>query len=209
MGMMREAMAAAVGLVLVAGAVHAQPTRPQTAPKAPTAAGQPLGEAERTAVEELQAAQKQLDTDGARVLAASPDGRRRVADAIARQLGVPEKLVNELRARRMGYGEATITLALAQQLLKRERGLTLQQAIDRVLALRASHGWGVVARDLGLKLGDVVSDVKRADKQLAKLDAVRTARAEKQERTAVPGKPARPDRIERPARPEKVDRNPR
>jgi hypothetical protein len=174
--------AAMLGLGLGVGVAEAQPA---TSRAAATAAARPLSEADSKAGEELQAAQTRLDVAGARVMAASPDGRRRVAETIARSLGVPDKAVSELRARRVSYGEATVTLAVSQHLLRRERGLTQAQAIERIAALRRSHGWGVVGRDLGVRLGDVVGDVKKVDAQLAKLDSTRTAR--------VPG-PARPVR---------------
>ena len=193
---------AAFGLALAVAAVQAQPAKPVTVPKSPSASATPLTDAERKTVEELQVAQKRLDTDAARVMAASPDGRRRVAEAIASQFGVPDnKIVNDLRARRMGYGEVTIALALAQQLTKRDRTLTQHQALDKLVARRkAAQGWGVVARDLGLKLGDVISDVKKADKQLAKLDAARLARAEGQDKTARADKPSKPEKVDRTTR---------
>lgn len=192
----------AFGLALAVAAVQAQPAKPVTVPKSPSASATPLTDAERKTVEELQVAQKRLDTDAARVMAASPDGRRRVAEAIASQFGVPDnKIVNDLRARRMGYGEVTIALALAHQLTKRDRTLTQHQALDKLVARRkAAQGWGVVARDLGLKLGDVISDVKKADKQLAKLDAVRLARAERQDTTARADKPSKPEKVDRTTR---------
>jgi hypothetical protein len=109
-------------------------------------------------------------------------------------------VVNDLRAKKMGYGEVSIALALSQQLMRRERALTQQQALDKVLASRKSGGWGGVARDLGLKLGQVVSEVKAADKQVAKLDVVKAARAEKIDKLAKAEKP------EKPAKPEKVDK---
>jgi hypothetical protein len=190
--------AAVFGLALAVAAVQAQPAQPQTAPRPPSAAAsKSLTEAERKLVDELGAEQKQLDTDGARVMAASPDGRRRVAETIGKQFGVPEKVVNDVRARKLSYSDVTIALALSQQLTKREKGLTRPQAIDRIVTLRKSgQSWGVAARDLGLRLGDVIGEVKKTDKQLAKLDAVRIARAEKQARpekavtTAISRRPA-------------------
>jgi hypothetical protein len=202
---------AVVGVALAVAAVGAQPARPQTvaaksqtvAAKAPGA--KPLTDAERKTVEELLAEQKRLDSDSARVMAAAPDGRRRVTEAIAGQFGVADKVVDELRARKMGYGEVSITLALSQQLMK--TGLSQQQAIDKVLGMRKSGmGWGVVARDLGLKLGRVISDVKRADTQLVKLDAVNAAKTEKVEKVAKVEKPGKPEKMERPTKPEKADR---
>jgi hypothetical protein len=103
-----------------------------------------------------------------------------VAETIARSLGVSGKVVNDLRGRRLTYGDVTIALSLSQQLVKRERGLGQSQALDRLVALRkAGQGWGVVARDLGLKLGEVIGDIKRTDRELTKLDTIRLARKER------------------------------
>jgi hypothetical protein len=129
----------------------------------------PLTPAERKLSEELWAEQRKVDSD-TRALAASADGRKRVAEAIAKQMDVSDKLVTDLRGRKLGYGEVTVALALSRQLMKRDK-LTQQQALDRVLAPRRSGmGWGAIARDLGLKLDDALSDVKKTDKRLAKLD---------------------------------------
>lgn len=150
--------------------------KPPTAVK-PQASAKPLTGAERKTSEELWVEQKQLETVGARVAAATPDGRRRVAETIAKQFNVPEKLVDDLRGRKIGYGELTVAMALSQQLIKRDK-VTQQQALEKVLGLRKSgHGWGVIARDLGLKLGDAVIAVKKTDKQLAKLDTGKTIKA--------------------------------
>lgn len=169
-----------LAVALVAAAAQAQP-KPQPAAKTqPAAQAKPLTDSERRVADELTAEQKRLDTDSARVFASSPDGRRRVPETIARQFNVPEKVVNDLRAKRMSYGEVTIALALSQQLMKRDKALGQQQALDRVMAMRKpGQGWGVVARDLGLKLDDVVGDVKRTDKQLSKFDTVRAAKADR------------------------------
>jgi hypothetical protein len=150
--------------------------RMQTTVK-PQASAKPLTDAERKTSEELWVEQKQLETVGARVAAATPDGRRRVAETIAKQFNVPEKLVNDLRGRKIGYGELTVAMALSQQLIKRDK-VTQQHALEKVLGLRKSgHGWGIIARDLGLKLSDAVSAVKKTDKQLAKLDTGKTTKA--------------------------------
>lgn len=148
--------------------------KPQAAAK-PQAAMKPLTDAERKISEELWVEQKKLDADSVRVTSATPDGRRRVAETIAKQFDVPEKLVNDLRGRKVGYGEITAALALAQQLMKRDK-VTRQQALDSILGARKSGlGWGAIARGLGLKLGDVVRDVKKTDTQLAKLAPVKAA----------------------------------
>ena len=152
--------------------------KPAPAAKPPAAAkptANALTEAERKTSEELYLETKKLDTDSGRVKAATPDGRRRVAETIAKQFNVPEKLVNDLRGRKVADGEITAALALSQQLMKHDK-VSRQQALDRILAARKSgQGWGAIARNLGLKLGDVVTDVKKTDKQLAKLTTVKVA----------------------------------
>ena len=165
---------AAVGLALFAASAHAQPAKPPSTVGKPAASVKPLTESERKTAEELQAAQRQLDTDSARVMVGTPDGRRRVPEAIAKQFGVSDKVVTDLRARRLGYGEASVVLALSRQLMKRDR-LSQTQALDRLLARRAS-GWAVVARDLGLTLTDVIAEVKKTDAQLPKLTVARATK---------------------------------
>jgi hypothetical protein len=136
----------------------------------------PLTEAERKVSEELSAEQKKLDSDSARVAAASPDGRHRVTDAIAKQIDVPEKLVTDLRGRKIAYGDIIAALALSQQMMKRDK-VTRQQALDNLLAARKSgQGWAALARDRSLKLAAVVGEVKKTDKQLAKLVVVKATR---------------------------------
>ena len=139
----------------------------QAVAKAP-AAVRPLTAAERKVSEELWVEQRKVDSD-TRAVAAKPDGRKRIAEAIAREMKVSEQLVTDLHGRKLGYGEITVALALSQQLMKREK-VTQQQALDRVLGPRKSgQGWAAIARDLGLKLDDVLSDVRKTDKRLAKL----------------------------------------
>ena len=148
--------------------------KPQTVAKVhavakPTMAVKPLTPAERKMSEELWAEQRKVDAD-TRAVAASADGRKRIAEAIAKQMDVTDKLVMDLRGRKLGYGELTVALGMSRQLMKRDK-MTQQQALDRVLGPRRSgQGWGSIARDLGLKLDDVLSDVKKTDKRLAKLE---------------------------------------
>ena len=155
---------------------------------------------------QLQREARQLDADAGRA-SNTPDGQRRVTERIANQFNVQPSVVTDLRNRKLGFGGATIALALSQELMKRDPTLTQQAALERIVAERqAGKGWGVIAHDLGLKLGPVVSEVKKAGKP----DKV--ARAEKGEKAEKPDKPARPekvdkiDKIEKPARAEKPGR---
>ena len=153
--------------------------KPAPAAKPPAAAkptANALTEAERKTSEELYLETKKLDTDSARVVAAAPDGRRRVAEMIAKQFNVPEKMVTELRGRKLNWGEVTATLAASQQLMKHDK-ISRQQAVDRILAARKSgQGWASLSRGFGLKVADLLSDVKKTDKQVAKLVLVKASR---------------------------------
>jgi hypothetical protein len=96
--------------------------------------------------------------------------------------------------------------------MKRDTTLGQQAALDKIVAERqAGKGWGVIAHDLGLKLGPVVSEVKKAGKateQVAgKPDKVAgVEKSEKAEKIEKPDKPEKIEKIERPAKPEKPGR---
>jgi hypothetical protein len=160
---------------------------------------------------QLQREASQLDADAARA-SNTPDGQRRVTERIANQFKVQPSVVSDLRSRKLGFGGATIALALSQELMKRDSTLSQQAALDRIVAQRqAGKGWGVIAHDLGLKLGHVVSEVKKADKaaehiagkpeKLAKAD--KSDKTEKLEKPEHPAKPEKLEKIEKPARPDK------
>jgi hypothetical protein len=137
---------------------HAQSIRPLTA-------------AERKVVDELLVEQKRLDADSAHMMAATPDGRRRVTETIAKHFKVQEPIVNRLRARKITYGEVGVALALSRELMKRDAKLTQQQAAEKVVSLRKSgESWGGVARESGVKLDPVVGEIKRLDALFPRAD---------------------------------------
>jgi hypothetical protein len=147
---------------------------------------------------QLQADAKQLDADAARA-ASTPDGQRRLDERLAKQFGVDASVVSGLRNRNLSPGQATIALALSQQLMKQDKTLSQQQALDKIVADRqAGQGWGEIAHGLGLKLGRVVSEVKKADKA-----ADHVARADKVDHVAKVDKPDKPEKMDKPDKPEK------
>jgi hypothetical protein len=78
-----------------------------------------------------------------------------------------------------------------------------------VLASRESGGWGKVAQQYGLKLGPVLSQIKRADKEVSGIERAgrdKVARTERAERRERPDRPERPEKIERPEKPERPDK---
>jgi DNA-directed RNA polymerase specialized sigma24 family protein len=97
----------------------------------------------------------------------------------------------------LGYGEIYISLALAQELASAS-GMQPEDALNEVLGRRIEgQGWGAIAKDFDLKLGQVVSRARSGNERLA-------AALTRPER---PAKPERPVRPERPERPERGGRN--
>lgn len=90
----------------------------------------------------------------------------------------------------MGNGNVKIALALAEADLKKQGVANptpeqIKAEMTKILQERADHkGWGVIAKERGFKVGDLM----RADKP------ERQARADKVERPERPEKPERPDR---------------
>ena len=165
--------ASVLGAAIVVGAL--MQARTQASPRMqaavrtvppPQPVVRPLTEAERRTSESLWVEQKQLEADVARAVAA-PGGRARVSGVIGTQLGVPEKVVGELRERKVSYGELTVALALSRQLMKHEK-VTLAKAVDRILALRASgQGWAAIAGSLGLKLAETLEQVQKVHTRIS------------------------------------------
>jgi hypothetical protein len=157
---------------------------------------------------QLQADVKQLDADAERA-SSTPDGQRRLNERLAKQFNVDQKVVTNLRERHFSYGQSTIALALSQQLMKQDKNLSQQDALDRIVAERqAGKGWGVIAHEMGLKLGQVVSDVEKADKA-AEHVAGKPSKDQNMAKIDKPDKPEKmdkPDKPEKPARPEKPGR---
>jgi hypothetical protein len=80
----------------------------------------------------------------------------------------PSQSVTAARNLKMGYGETMIAGSLAAELYEKDPATypTYDAAYQKVLDLRSkgnrTTGWGVVAKDLGVKLGPVVREMKSA-----------------------------------------------
>ncbi|MDQ7837502.1 MAG: hypothetical protein RDU59_03295 [Thermodesulfobacteriota bacterium] len=78
----------------------------------------------------------------------------------------PSQSVTAARDLKMGHGETMIAGALAAELYEKDPATypTYDAAYQKVLDLRSkgdrTTGWGVVAKDLGVKLGPVVREMK-------------------------------------------------
>lgn len=97
----------------------------------------------------------------------------------------------------------TIALALSQQLMKQDKTQTLTQqaALDKILADRqAGKGWGVIAHQYDLKLSQVISEVKKADKAAEHIAGKPDATVAKVDKLDKPEKPEKPAKPEKPGR---------
>ncbi len=126
------------------------------------------------------------------------------ANGTPRELTVQD--VQDLRAKRLGFGEISILLALTAK----QTGST-PKAVNEILAMRQrGEGWGQLARDLGYRnLGSVIASVKATDKGLAKVGTERARQPEKAAGVDKPDKmdkPDKPERIQRVERPERPGR---
>lgn len=171
---------------------------------------------------ELQSVKQQLDTE----TVARPSGKQ--AETLAKQFQVEVKTVEQLRSAKQGWGEISIRMALAQELVKTDLKTypTMTEALRKVGDLRAQgSGWGVIAKDLGFKLGPVVSEMRHVRNEMRaemrNADPDRSSKVSKQEmgherlkierehkgdRMDRVERIERPERMEKPERPERPDR---
>jgi len=160
----------------------------------------------------MQAMQRETDNDVVK------RGQQKHIELLSKQFQLPGSEIEKLRNGGQGWGEVTIRLALADNLTKTDptNFPTLSAAQERIETLRnEGKGWGSISKELGFKLGPLVSDVRHSMNELRRDlrpdqltvgkgddrgDIKREARVERMERAQ------RPERLERPERPEKPER---
>lgn len=152
--------------------------------------------------EEKSREEKKLETAGGELdkSAVEDEGQPRVTDKIQTQYGVDGARVQALRDRKLGYGEVSIVLGLAQSL---PGGIT-DANVDKIMALRQGPpvmGWGKIAKSLDLKLGPVQSKVKKISSDLKKDKKALKEKSEKSERADKPEKHEKHEKMEKPERP--------
>jgi hypothetical protein len=178
--------------------------------------GGPVQAQSQTDEARMKTMQQEADQD------ALKRGQTAHAELLAKQFQLPTSEVEKLRSSGQGWGEVTIQLALADKLVKTDptNYPNLNVALERIGSLRNDGmGWGNISKELGFKLGPVVSDVRHSlndlrrdlrteDFKNGKVDKQDT-RVELADRGQRPERPERPQRPERPERPEKPERNSR
>ncbi len=141
-----------------------------------------------------------LDND-----AVNPEKEKTVVDRLKAEFKVEDIRIQSLRDQKLGYGEIAIVLALAQ---KMPGGITDANVLA-IMTLRQGPpvmGWGQIAKKQGLKLGAVVSKVKKIGTSARKQFTTETANRNKKERLEKSGRPDKPERPEKMERPEKPER---
>lgn len=79
--------------------------------------------------------------------------------ALSKQFNVPASVVAGLRAKKMGWGEISHLLVIAQK---------SGQSVETILKLRESGmGWGEIAHKYHLNLGEINSEVRAAKRAIA------------------------------------------
>lgn len=174
---------------------------------------------------ELQSVKQQLDRE---TVARSSDKH---TETLAKQFKVEVGTVEQLRASKQGWGEISIRMGLAQELVKADPKTypTMTEALQKVGDLRAQgSGWGAIAKDLGFKLGPVVSEMRHVRNEMRaemrnvdldrgskvskrevaheRLQIERENKGDRMERAERMERPERMEKAERPERPERPDR---
>ena len=159
-------------------------------------------------------AEKELTTAGARIdkASASADSGRVTTKIVDQWKGTqfkfdatsaPRELtaqdVQDLRQKKLGYGQISILLALTAK----QPDPTTAKTLSEVVAMRqGGMGMGQVAKELGYRnLGSVIKSVKATETGVGTVTA--SSRTEKAEK---PGKPEKIEKVERPDRPEKPEK---
>ena len=153
----------------------------------------------------LATVQKEIDSSS------TAPGQTAQIETLAKQFNVEPGVVQDLRAKKQGWGETTIELAMAQRLAQTDPKMypTFMDALAKIETLRAEKtGWGKIAKDLGFKLGPVVSAAQHTRNELRR-ESQSTGQAKissKPEKAVMSEKPVRPDMDMRPNRPERPER---
>ena len=96
----------------------------------------------------------------------NPNEEQNKIEKLKNKFDVSDSTIRNLRDQKLGYGEIDSTLGLAQQM----PGGTTDENIQKVLSLRQGDGthkkgWGNVAKELGVKMGDIKGNKKSSTPQ--------------------------------------------
>lgn len=128
--------------------------------------------------------EQRLETAAGELNKEYSEGQQRVEGKIKAEFKVDDALLMGLHFKKMNNGEIAIALGLAGEM---HRGVS-DKNLHEVVALREGPpvaGWGKVAKELGLKLGPVISKLKKISAEVRrqeKADTVKKLKEEKAEK---------------------------
>ncbi len=93
-------------------------------------------------------------------------GNQKTFETLSKQLGVPvDVLTKQQQSTKFGFGQLFIANALANSI--KASDATTKVTFESLAAeFQAGKGWGQIAKENNLKLGSVVSQIKRSNKML-------------------------------------------
>jgi len=106
-------------------------------------------------------------------LGKNAEGEKSLALSLESRLRADPARISELRRERFGYGDISVTLALAARM----RGGMSRGNVDRVIALRRSPGfggWGKIVRSFGVRVEKVVLQIESLRAHKAGASAAQT-----------------------------------
>jgi hypothetical protein len=162
--------------------------------------------AQGTAAEEQTLEKKATTLNG---MPASPKLDEARVQALAKEFNVAPSVVEGLRNQKQGWGETTLELAMAQHLAQTDPKTypTITDALNKIETLRGEKmGWGRIAKDLGFKLGPVISKVERSETAVRTADRETMERGEGKSKADHLEKASGAERHERLDRPERAER---
>jgi hypothetical protein len=87
-------------------------------------------------------------------------GNEKAVKMLSGQLGIPpDRLISQKQQSNLGYGELFIANSLAASLQNSEPNKDFNALVQE---FRSGKGWGEIAKENGLKLGSVISEMKRS-----------------------------------------------
>jgi len=96
--------------------------------------------------------------------AGNAQGEKVVTQRLEKEYKVTETQVQQMRDKKLGYGEIAIVLSLCQKM----PGGATDANIQQIMTMRQgppTMGWGEIANKLGTKLGPAVSQVRNVNRE--------------------------------------------
>jgi len=112
----------------------------------------------RTQEKEKEKAREETKEEGLRDRERIIENESKILEKYSERFGVDVDTLADLRVKRFGYGEISHALVLSKM---------TEKPLDEIVAMRDSgKGWGQIADECGVKLGEVKKEVKRGNRQI-------------------------------------------